>query len=515
MANASATSAVLVAVETESRDLGELGDGGKPAAIPPIDDKQSPIRLTDHTGMLHMIPWALCKEWQVRCPPSSWIVIAHSLKGMEERIKACYEGNQKAKKKIENGDYTIFKDGAKILREHWSALIEPGCTIRIELQLRGRYGVDALDLEPDTASESDEDDLDDTDAREPVYKRDVEYRVDCFVKPERRHELPKFLFSTTNDDPKTMKRRAKRKQRFVLGEIETIHFRDEGRAQSKESVKIHGPKLGVGDSFARKKLQIGSDALLNALRSVAKYSSISPSDGYDSSDDDSDDDPFSVGTFSYPFTDLVHHRTELSDFKKENKGPRANHTPEYNAQCDRHIDLLIQYLENEPNLRLKSLESKWTKEVPTTTFATMWLLMKPGTDVYVREDGQLNAYVIDQLAGASDGSFRFQPNWSSRDRGHTIRVWNLIYDGRFITRVGKILRVPIFDGERDILSLPLFPTFFQDRQDGGARRRQLIDRGKKFFQYTKSPTFLEYTGPGLKLDRKKVSNYSNRNSITI
>ncbi len=333
-------------------------------------------------------------------------------------------------------------------------------------------------------------------------ERGVKYKVNYFVKPGGRHgSKSKFLFGTTHDDPvmiEMTKRKAKPTRRFVLEEIRTVYFRYGKPAQSKKSLREHGPKLDDGDSVYQKHLIINSDALLNVLRSVVKCSSSAPSGDYD---------VFLDGYFRYPFEDLVHHRKELSDYKKENSGPRVKHTPEYNAICDRHIDLLIQYLENEPSLRLKSIESKWTKKVPTTTFADLWLLMKPGTDVYVRDSEQLNAYVIDQLAGGIDHSS--QSNWSSKARSYTIRVWSLIFLGRVITRTGRVLQVPIFDGERDIMSLPLFPTFFQDKLDGGARRKQLIDRGKKYFQYSKGPTFLEYTGLGRKQGLKKVSSCSN------
>lgn len=435
------------------------------------------------------------------------MIPAELLKGMEKLIKTLYEDNKKAKKRIDNGDYDVFKGKEKILREHWDALIEPGCTIRIRFDSHQRqFDVDHFGLEIDTASETDQDDLDNTDGSESVYERDVNYKVDYFIKSQYGHDPPRFLFSTTHDTPiipETTKQKAKPKGQFVLEETKTVNFKHRKVAQTKEEVQDHGLKLSIGDTISRKKLHVGSNALLNVLRAVAKYSS-SPLSGENG-------DFFSDGTFWYPFTDLVHHRKELSDYKKENGGSRANHTPEYNAQCDRHIDLLIQYLENDPGLELKSLESKWAKKVPTTTFATLWLLMKPGTDVYVREDGQLNAYVVDQLNGGPNDEFRSK--WPFEPRSYIIRVWNLIYDGQVIKRMSKILKVSIFDGERDVMSLPLFPTFFQDKLDSGARRKQLMDRGKKFFQYAKGSQFLEYTGLGLKPDQKKVSNYSNNWTI--
>ncbi|KAI1267478.1 hypothetical protein F5Y18DRAFT_424577 [Xylariaceae sp. FL1019] len=43
--------------------------------------------------------------------------------------------------------------------------------------------------------------------------------------------------------------------------------------------------------------------------------------------------------------------------------------------------------------------------------------------------------------------------------------------------------------EKDILSLPLFPTRFINTQDSGIHRKQLIERGKKVFRFAKGPAF--------------------------
>ncbi|KAI0903084.1 hypothetical protein F4823DRAFT_629696 [Ustulina deusta] len=218
-----------------------------------------------------------------------------------------------------------------------------------------------------------------------------------------------------------------------------------------------------------KRLRIHSPFLLNALKSIIKYSSKVPS-GADTGN-------LNDGEFSHPYQDLFHHKQELSDYKKETAGPRANHTPEYNAECDRHIDFLLQYLDQEPNVRIKALEVMWVKSIPTTTFAGFWLLMKPGSDVYVEEDGQLNAYVVDWVSGGVD--YLSPSQWSTSVQGYDVCVWYLKYDGKVVGRGSKLIHVPVFDNERDILSLPIFPTRFQDKMDGG-------------------PTYLEYTGLGLK-----------------
>jgi hypothetical protein len=205
---------------------------------------------------------------------------------------------------------------------------------------------------------------------------------------------------------------------------------------------------------------------------------------------------------------------ELQDYKTQICKSRTNHTEAYNAETDRHIDLLMEYLFKESNIKLKSLEASWEKKVPTTTFSGLLLLLKPGADVYVQENDQLNAYVIDSVSGGVDYSVPDNWSWKLSPTKYLIYVWNLVYDGKVIKRRVKAIDIPVFDGDREIRSLPLFPVKFQDKFDDGVRQQRLIDRGKKYFQYAKGPAFLEYSGLGLRPSWKKVrSLYTERKYV--
>jgi hypothetical protein len=91
-----------------------------------------------------------------------------------------------------------------------------------------------------------------------------------------------------------------------------------------------------------------------------------------------------------------------------------------------------------------------------------------------------------------------------RAENYRVHVWYLVFNGKTIKRKSKIIEVPVFDGERDLVSLPVFPTSFHDQLDGGKLRRKLIERGDKVFRYARGPTFLEYSGIGMKQGAKKV-----------
>ena len=127
--------------------------------------------------------------------------------------------------------------------------------------------------------------------------------------------------------------------------------------------------------------------------------------------------------------------------------------------------------------------------------------MKPGTDVYVREvDGSLNRYVFDRLNG---GTYRDSMNRKTTTK-YTAQVWNLVLDDKAIRQYTRHIDIPVFDDERQITELPVFPVLYQDQSDNGATLRALIDRGKKYFAYSKSPCFLQYNGRGLRAGSRLV-----------
>jgi hypothetical protein len=156
----------------------------------------------------------------------------------------------------------------------------------------------------------------------------------------------------------------------------------------------------------------------------------------------------------------------LSDYKNDTTGLRLNHILVYNEEYNRYIDLLLKYLDREPKIQIKELEAKWANKVPITIFAGFWLLIKPRSDAYVRRNGQLNVYIVEEVVvgieyffGGLGGSVRAQ--------NYLIIVWNLKFDGKVIKRKAEVINVPVFDNERDIMLLPLFPTRFKDKMDYG------------------------------------------------
>jgi hypothetical protein len=88
-------------------------------------------------------------------------------------------------------------------------------------------------------------------------------------------------------------------------------------------------------------------------------------------------------------------------------------------------------------------------------------------------------------------------------------VWHLAIVGTKLQRRQKVIHVPIFDSEREITSLPLYPIrFHKDPLGGPSLEEELVQRGKRFFELVKSPAFREYSGRG-RYSSQPVKHYEN------
>ena len=431
--------------------------------------------------------------------------------------------------------------------EMWEAVVEPGWEVTMTLKSEARNIIvynaksdgsdNGKDSETDKSEASDSsgsgsDSNSDSDSesesenekgelKETNYLPKVSYAVKIFERDSYGHNV--FLYERTKDEPIILKEGQKlAKDLPILQEMREIthqyspfsgnllmrlpppppppsRFRTKAnkitivKAKKPPPLKPPQPpkikrkheKLLPGDDVAPPALKIHSPHLLNALRAVIGYSAHADSG-----------ESLQRGVFTYPYKDLFSHKDDLVKYKTQPNPTRSRHTLEYNEKCDTHIDVLIGYLYDQSDIALNRAEFRWNKPTPLTTFRDLWLILKPGSDVYVQEFGELNAYVIESVTGGVS---------EERAANYRVTVWNLDYNGLRIGRSIKVFSVPVFDGEREISSLKVFPARFH-KDDGNEvpLRTRLVERGKKFFALTKKPTYMEYTGPGLKPGRKKV-----------
>lgn len=286
----------------------------------------------------------------------------------------------------------------------------------------------------------------------------------------------------------------------MLCEVRNVYFSQKKKISPRT---MNSALINTDDLLGVRSLEVRSKPLLNALNAVLQFHTPEEGDdehGFKVRQDDSTG--LQQGRFKFPYLDLYHHIDELAAYKSQVDGPRQYHSEEYNKKCDRHIDTLIKYLNDEPTVAFSDAKVAWSQRVPVTTFNWLWLLLKPGVDVYVRERGCTNAYVIEYIVGFARYS-------QARPRPYHVKVWNLDYNGKVFGRSSKMIFVPIFDGEREIQSLPIFPiSFHRDEEGHSPHRDALIQRGKNFVKVLKQPTYQEYTGPSSFFSAKKACSFS-------
>lgn len=376
---------------------------------------------------------------------------------------------------------------SNILIEHWDQMVEPGWQVKMQFEGESRLIQEAIEERAkeaaknaaDNAAEAEKEENSEAEARP-----DIIYVAKMYQQDGTRY--PGYLHQKTYREPLA--------HHVLPGEASSVLCEVRNVFLSVSKMKLAQDssydRIQSDDIIDRCVLEIHSTILLNVLKAVIQFQSIEEKEEIErfrlNSQDFTD---LQSGTFVFPFLDLYHHKDELIAYKSRLSGPRQRHTEEYNKECDRHINILVKYLYDQPTVGLSKAEAAWSRKVPVTTFSWLWLLLKPGSDVYVRERGQLNAYVVESLSGTGR-------NNTSRAKPYEIKVWNLDFDGKSFGRSSKIIFLPVFDGEREIQSLSVFPVrFHQDKEGEKPLRDVLIERGRTFVKVVKQATHQEYTGP--------------------
>lgn len=328
------------------------------------------------------------------------------------------------------------------------------------------------------------------------YDGKVKYSIDCFRKNAQGGN--DYMWTVSANNPTTFEYDIDTRGDLpVMEEKKLLDVSITSQTRKPNEGFMGRLKRAQHDVVNGAFLTVHSHYLLNVLKSTIQYNT--------------GKDDYVNGDFFFPYTDLFRHRAEIENYKASHEN--RSHSDEYTEKCDKHIDILLEYLDSHPTIQYPAHKMLWSRSKPRTTFSGLWLLLKPCTDVYVQENGKLNGFVIDKIKGGV--TYPLEPSAAIRATAYSVRVWNLHFDGKVIYRKSQWIQVPYFDGEREITSLPLFPMEYQDTTDASATRVSLVERGKSYFRYCKSPTFLEYSGSGLKDEWLKVSSQQSDRQLLI
>ncbi|KAJ5757129.1 ATPase AAA-type core [Penicillium nucicola] len=480
------------------------------SATPQSKNDQPYIIYVDPVGTRWTFPYEAAKTWDgVRKLVKSIFVNIFVPKWIAADLDD--EGN------YPGANYSIIKlkpECTTVFSGHWESLVSPGWEFKIEFnrcyildeirsEILDRENKSTSDTESVTSakekamssisdSESEEGTSAKRKARKPASDAGNEEQtlaeekvmnsivyVATYLVPDRDGDYRRHETERKDEKIKLITNSDIHGHNNVLEEHREVYFSD--------SHTMDFDKRMV-DTISSPCLYIISPILLDALQAIIDFQSISD----EFTPKEWPKKPFRtdlhIGRFVYPFVDLYHYREKLLQYRDVVKN---DHDEEYSQMCGEHIGILNEYLESLSEIRLKDSERLHGGPVPKTTFTILWHLLKPGSDVFVRENGTLNAYVIESFQGGIKWHSR-----SERSSPYEVNVWNLNFDGQHLTRSVKTVFIPVFDHECEINSLPLFPVRFHVNEDPQyPLYQQLVDRGKRFVNMVKAPSFHEYSGP--------------------
>lgn len=407
---------------------------------------------------------------------------------METLLRSWFENDKKGLRDLDRGNYTL-KSGEfdLILPQVWEKVLNQDANIFFSREAPSAPSTRPASpaspappvIEPGTPHTT----------VEKKYKTRIEYTVKFFRRSRHHDSYDSESDSDTDkafDEPVGFEvEDLLKKDLPALEEMQEViapRTASPRRKGEKDGKKI---KLRPYDRLGKTRLKINSPFLLNVVRSVITYSSETPEDHKEG---------LTRGIFEHPYSDLYLNLEAIQGYRSPTNDLRKHHSSSFNAKFDEHMDLLSQYLEGKRGVSIETAKSMWARPKPATSFALLWLLFKPGSDVYVRENnGSLNAYVVDWVKGGAtvkDGRKTNSP--------YHVKLWHLVLGTSIIEPWCRTITIDIFDNDREISSLPVLPVRFLDDVDGGATRKRLIERGQKYFKYSKRPAFLQYSGNGLK-----------------
>ena len=180
-----------------------------------------------------------------------------------------------------------------------------------------------------------------------------------------------------------------------------------------------------------------------------------------------------------PYPILIHHLDEMREMQKR----LDTHLESSKKEVHKHLNSLLSYLEEYMTPNIIPAIEKLRKPIPTISFDNLWLLFKPGLDVYrffsfdyLREI-PFAAVVLETLIIEPEED----DNKDGKKEQFYLRSWVLESDGQLLSREMGGTVIDRFEGERRVTSLATYPCKYYDSEDGGVRQKKLIERGRKVY----------------------------------
>ena len=134
-------------------------------------------------------------------------------------------------------------------------------------------------------------------------------------------------------------------------------------------------------------------------------------------------------------------------------------------------------------------------------FEMLWMLYKPGTDVYAQIDEQRGGFVVQSCAPVVENR-----KWGT-PTPLKVFMWFLDFNGISVGRRAHEVIIGPYEGEREITSLKVFPASFLDSKPELSPRKRLEDRGERFYSMLLGKQ-MDYNGFNMPAE-KQAKRYHN------
>lgn len=223
-----------------------------------------------------------------------------------------------------------------------------------------------------------------------------------------------------------------------------------------------------------------------------------------------------------PFSMLLHYREELArrrDELKQTASQSASLEASASSTAHEHLAYLTDFIHQRYGDAVSREMARHRETCAMCTYDWVWLLFRPGSIVYSWDRNTLKAHIVEEhdrrVGTKEDGKIRPKVISDADDEERLpppkrlkVVVWTLDFDGERLGRRRRTVHIPAFDGEKSILSLPIFPKEYlkYDKRVHPTLSTEdfLIQRGKVFFEMARR-NYREYHGDTITVPRRHVS----------
>lgn len=214
-----------------------------------------------------------------------------------------------------------------------------------------------------------------------------------------------------------------------------------------------------------------------------------------------------------PFTIFVFFEKQLTEYRErlgrrsspplseDGSKPDTSASRCSNAFAHKHIGIVQDFVRSKVSAAVERERERHARGY--ATFDMLWLLYRPGSEVYLdaRANGEYEPYVFEESEfSLTDGSMS----------NYMFSCWNLDASARYIGPSVSYQPVSRFAGEKEIVSLPLYPCeylrFAEDvtEEDVGQIKDYFVERGKKWLRTRQNPQCYDFDGQTTTLPREQV-----------